>query len=470
MANSSSSEDVGAPRDFHLSTSTDSDTRLSPNRQKCPLCRKFRKVFYCKSCLHSGLFYSTKQKITEGYIDKQKALLELEDNKKTLEKNCLKLLDSKQKSDVLNSRIRQAKDRIRSLRSAIDEKKKKKVTNNEKLDSLKERNRNCLKYLPRYEKKVKEHESCVSFKYDKLERIKENAREKQDKLKKLSRLRIQQLFKYIFPICVVNPTMETELSGDDMVNALYEASQTTFISDRWEYSDYWGELKYCIVGPTLPASGNYSAYNIWVAQNQDPVPGSNICSTVESNPAYTISAALTYTAQLVSILSYYLNIRLPYKMQYSDFCTSCMNEKQFTRRTARLNANILYLCFTQKVDLTTLNAAKTIHNILQLTKDPQADLGREGPIEYDNYRASILEEEIYNDLKTSDDSDFEEGDSFPVEWEAVPHVQCPEIAAGSVLSQSPQMIATQQASSMAGGLVTSAAASIASIWRGFTGR
>lgn len=36
--------------------------------------------------------------------------------------------------------------------------------------------------------------------------------------------------------------------------------------------------------------------------------------------------------------------------------------------------------------------------------------------------------------------------------------------------QLPQMITTQQASSMTGGLVNSAAASIASFWRGFTGR
>lgn len=51
----------------------------------------------------------------------------------------------------------------------------------------------------------------------------------------------------------------------------------------------------------------------------------------------------------------------------------------------------------------------------------------------------------------------------------VPHVQLPEASAGPVNLQSTQMISTQ-ASSMAGGLVTSAAASIASIWRGWTGR
>ncbi|CAG9838268.1 unnamed protein product [Diabrotica balteata] len=470
MATTSSSEDSIAPRDFHLSTSTDSGSRLSPNRQRCPLCRKFRKVFYCKECLHSGLFYSSKHKITDGYLDKQKALLELEDNKGILERNCLKLLENKQKSDILNSKIRQAKDRTRTLRSALEEKRFKKSANNTTLSALRDKNEKRTKALPRYDTKCQEMETIVSHKNEKVERVSESNREKQEELKKLVRLRIHQLFKYIFPITVVKPNAEIELSTDDMVNALAEASQTTFISDRWEYSDYLGEMRYCIVGPTLPGSGNYSAYNIWVAQNQDGVPGSNSVSSVEPNPAFSISAALTYTAQLLSVLSYYLNTRLPCRMQYSDFCSSYMKDEQFARRTARLNANILYLCLLQHVDLSSLNSAKTIHNILQLIEDPNTDLGRVGPVEYDVQQALALEQDLVNDLKTSEDSDSEEGDSFPVEWEAVPHVQCPEISAGPAISQSPQMISTQQASSMAGGLVNSAAASIASIWRGFTGR
>lgn len=55
---------------------------------------------------------------------------------------------------------------------------------------------------------------------------------------------------------------------------------------------------------------------ISVAHNQDSVPGSNNSTPIERNPAYCISAALTYTAQLVSLISYFLNIRLPYKMVY----------------------------------------------------------------------------------------------------------------------------------------------------------
>lgn len=48
-----------------------------------------------------------------------------------------------------------------------------------------------------------------------------------------------------------------------MVSAIAEASQTTFIKDRWEYTDFMGEMKYSIGGPTLPGSGNYLPYNIW---------------------------------------------------------------------------------------------------------------------------------------------------------------------------------------------------------------
>lgn len=52
-----------------------------------------------------------------------------------------------------------------------------------------------------------------------------------------------------------------------------------------------------------------------------------------------------------------------------------MNEQQFARRVARLNANILYLCFSQNVDLSLIRSNETIHNLLQLLHN-SADLGR----------------------------------------------------------------------------------------------
>lgn len=50
-----------------------------------------------------------------------------------------------------------------------------------------------------------------------------------------------------------------------------------------------------------------------VAANKDGVPGANKENAMH-NPAYNISAALTYATQLVNVLAYYVNVRLPYKV------------------------------------------------------------------------------------------------------------------------------------------------------------
>lgn len=70
--------------------------------------------------------------------------------------------------------------------------------------------------------------------------------------------------KYFYLFLLVIHFRETESSSsDDMLNALAEASQTIYLKDRWEYTDFMGEMKFCIAGPTLPGSGNYSSYDIW---------------------------------------------------------------------------------------------------------------------------------------------------------------------------------------------------------------
>lgn len=53
-----------------------------------------------------------------------------------------------------------------------------------------------------------------------------------------------------------------------------------------------------------------------------------------------------------------------------------MNEQQLNRRVARLNANVLHLCFSQNTDLNFLQPSQTLHNILQLLDPKVTDLGR----------------------------------------------------------------------------------------------
>nr|CAD7441769.1 unnamed protein product [Timema bartmani] len=223
-------------------------------------------------------------------------------------------------------------------------------------------------------------------------------------LKEVIRSSVQQLVTYIFPITAVQPAPPgTGKEEEDTVTALADASRTAYVRGHWILTDSSGELHHCIVAPTLPGSGDYSAYSAWVATNKETgVPGGGTDS-VDHNPAYNLAAALTYTTQLINVLAYYLDVR-------------------------------------------------------------------QGPLEVDPVQARSLENQLTHDLDLNEGSGSEdESDNLPWEWETVPNISCPETAAGPAVLPSQQLMNTQQATSMAGGLVTSAAASIVSIWRGWTG-
>lgn len=52
----------------------------------------------------------------------------------------------------------------------------------------------------------------------------------------------------------------------DTVTALADATRTAYIRGRWVFTDSSGQLQHCIVSPSLPDSGDYSAYNAWGKQ------------------------------------------------------------------------------------------------------------------------------------------------------------------------------------------------------------
>lgn len=71
MATSSSDESCTAPKDFHLSSSLDSGSRLSPTQHKCQLCFNFRRKFYCKDCVQKGAFVSSSPHYSERWFTKR---------------------------------------------------------------------------------------------------------------------------------------------------------------------------------------------------------------------------------------------------------------------------------------------------------------------------------------------------------------------------------------------------------------
>lgn len=168
----------------------------------------------------------------------------------------------------------------------------------------------------------------------------------------------------------------------------------------------------------------------------------------------------------------------------SDFCKKELIEQSFARKVARLNTNILYLCYTQRVKLNTLSPSHTLENIEKLLNSECSDLGRIGAVDVNDSFSGTMDFQLMQDLLSAGDSGSEEGtfdqipgkkhsfhsdvvisdeNALPTEWEAVSHPHQPTEILFPTHLQNPQ-----QTASIAGGLVTSAVQSVASIWRVFT--
>ncbi|GFG28420.1 hypothetical protein Cfor_11343 [Coptotermes formosanus] len=425
MASSGSAYSSDAPGDFHLSSSTeDSGSRYSTSVEKCPLCSYNRRTFYCKQCIQEGSFIHSNNHYAERFAEKWVHLMRLRNDKKQLQERCNIFLQRNLHLDQLvciRTEIDACRERIALLQMLIKEKGESleagKVLMKVSFQQSQERNARltlCEESVCQMEQRTNDMEVDAT----------ENSlmvQKEQQQLKDMIRASIQQLVQYIFPIEAVPPIPSDEVCEvpRDTVTALADATRTAYIRGRWVFTDSSGQLRHCIVSPSLPDSGDYSAYNVWVANNRDGVPGGR-CEAVDRNPAYNISAALTYTTQLVNVLAFYLDVRLPNKLCYSEFCGHEMTDTQFARRVAKLNSNVLHLCYTQNVNPELLHPARTLHNILLLLDTEVSDLGRFGPLEVDPVVAKCLEDQLAHDLDLGEDSGSDdESDTLPYEWEAM---------------------------------------------------
>lgn len=135
-----------------------------------------------------------------------------------------------------------------------------------------------------------------------------------------------------------------------------------------------------------------------------------------------------------------------------------MNENQFQRRVARLNSAVLYLCYSQSIKLKDVNPTHTLENINLLLNTTLCDLGRIGFVDPSNIDSQNL-----NDLMTEQNSDSEDENNLPQEWETIQHVMDMP-SPSSMLQQQPAV----NQSSMAGQMLQTAQSSIASFWKGWT--
>ncbi|EEB19373.1 conserved hypothetical protein [Pediculus humanus corporis] len=422
------SDDCSPPVDFNLSSEIDEiKDKNNGVREKCLLCNNLRTTFYCKICVANGDFYSS-----------------------TLQNPVLEKYEIKTK---LQSDINLCRGRIKLLLQLIKKKNEVIKKTNKEIEMVREKNAARTLRLPRNKERVEKLEYYVANNMKAEIRHRRNKVAKAEmELRKLVQKNVNDLISYIFPISKIDAISKSteELESTDTVTALAEATRTSYVRGKWVFMDSTGDLHYRIVAPTLPGSGDYSAYSDWVAANKNNHPGNE---KLNENQAYNISAALCYTAQLVNLLAFYLDVLLPNRLTYSDFYSTDISDSKFYKKISKLNINILYLCFSQGIDTSLLNPKHTLCNLLHLVN--HSNLGRTEPFEIDSTLVFSLEN-FSADLKSIDDCCSEDEDNdVPSEWEAIPLVPCPESSPGPIVFSTQQMPSMQATTSMAGDTIKS---------------
>uniref|UniRef100_A0A4W2FMK8 Autophagy related 14 n=1 Tax=Bos indicus x Bos taurus TaxID=30522 RepID=A0A4W2FMK8_BOBOX len=386
--------------------------------ERCPLCNTTRRRLTCAKCVQSGDFVYFDGRDRERFIDKKERLSQLKSKQEEFQKEVLKAMEGKWMTDQLRWKIMSCKMRIEQLKQTICKGNEEMKKNAEGLLKTKEKNQKLYSRAQRHQEKKEKIQRHNRKLGDLVEKKNTDLRSHYERLADLRRSHILELTSVIFPIEEVktgarDPADVSSESDSAMtsstVSKLAEARRTTYLSGRWVCDDHNGDTSISITGPwiSLPNNGDYSAYYNWVEEKKT-TQGPDM---EHNNPAYTISAALCYATQLVNILSHILDINLPKKLCNSEFCGENLSRQKFTRAVKKLNANILYLCFSQHVNLDQLQPLHTLRNLMYLVSPNSEHLGRSGPFEV---RADLEESMEFVDPGVAGESD-ESGDE---------HVHC----------------------------------------------
>uniref|UniRef100_A0A240SX83 Beclin 1-associated autophagy-related key regulator n=1 Tax=Glossina pallidipes TaxID=7398 RepID=A0A240SX83_GLOPL len=500
MASSSSDESSKAPDNFHVSsTSNDEDDEEHASKcsklkgkpkireeivssaptLKCLICKQHQQKFHCRDCVKSGFITRKGLPHSECLSNKQQKYINIQAALQVLSQQCERLIKCEKSNENVKFEIKRRGEQVSLLQSLISKKKEKLQKLKEQRNELAKANSDKSKTLPKYPIKVKELEDYVLDRIEKINKLRERHQSLLQRKKELTRRNIQQLVEYIFPISEVvlkdeqsQPISSAAAdSGDKIVSilseesetiaALADAKNTSYIRGKWVFHGSGiSEMQYRIVAPSLPANGDYTAYIDWLKDNKDDIPKTANEITPSRVNAFRIVGALTYTTQLTHLISYYLNVRLSSRLAYGDFCKK-LSEEQFLRKVSRLNSNIMYLAYTQQVQLRALNENHTLENLLILLDPEKSDLGRYGFQEVANAPLMKSVDSLLIGIETATESESEDENSLRLDWEAVPSLPTQHEIINSNL-----MPATgQQQSTIAEGLMTSAANRINSILR-----
>lgn len=267
--------------------------------------------------------------------EKQQKFLKIKAKLNDISQQYERLIKEKKASENIRFEIKKHQEQVNLLQQLITKKKATLQSLQEHRNELAKANSDKRKTLPKYPIKVKELEDYVLDRIEKIDSLRERHYSLLDALKDVTRRGIRQLVEYIFPISEIvlkdeqrplaavpsgqhNKSPNSPSDDSDTIAALADAKNTSYIRGKWVFHGSGiSEMQYRIVAPSLPANGDYSAYLDWLKDNKDDVPKTTANEITPSRvSAFRIVGALTYTTQLMQLISFYLNVRLPYKVVY----------------------------------------------------------------------------------------------------------------------------------------------------------
>ncbi|KAJ0181528.1 hypothetical protein K1T71_002250 [Dendrolimus kikuchii] len=304
-----------APRDFRVS-STESDGHYT----KCILCYTVKRNFYCPDCIRAGNFVHSSMPYSDRYAEKQAKLLRVKVNRKHILDRCEKLLYSKLKKDTLLTEAKQSRDKLDLLRLAIDQRRNNIEDKRKQLTEIRNYNNELSLKLPRYQKRVSSLGKHAQVQSIELQNKVSTYNDQAEALAALRRSRIRQLTKYIFPVYM---TYDTSDSIEDM----------EFIGEDIEEEPPRRSHLH-IVGPSINTDGDFSHIKAWISQNKETI---QTCEPTQ-NPAYRTSAALGLAAQLIALLAWTIDMRLPHVLSLNEYCNWRVTEGGLAWRARRVCA------------------------------------------------------------------------------------------------------------------------------------
>ncbi|CAH2105144.1 unnamed protein product [Euphydryas editha] len=301
-----------APRDFRVSTPESDD-----NYTKCVLCYTVKKNFYCVDCVRNGSFIHSSMPYSDSFSEKQLRLMKIKRDRQIILEKCKKLLEPKLNKDILVTETKQSRNKLDLLKLAIDQRRSIIDRKRKELTELQSYNNDIRLRLPRYQKRVLNIRKHVLEQKSELQNKISLYSDQTQSLAALRRSRIRQLIRYIFPIY-----MSYDLS--DSIEDL------EFLGDDLEEPQKRPQLH--IVAPWIDINADYSHIQTWVSQSKEPAAGGE----PNTNPAQRARAALGLAAQLLALLAWTLDVRLPYAIALRYHATE--HEPGAAAGAARLDA------------------------------------------------------------------------------------------------------------------------------------